>query len=313
VSSPRQAVEEAAGVDFSKIGLKPVEQCSSYRGFIFVKLSQGGIALADFLGPVSSLIDGFVDASPEGVLEVSKSCHRFGFDGNWKHFMDQAGDTYHTLATHSSTLREDGTQFKRRSGDAGGDAAFRDREGDAKVLDLPIYTFPNGHVASGSLFDAEQRGGDWEVYRELLVNRYGTDRAREITNPRYHDIAIFPSFGLNFVHGTIDVTLPISVDKTELRIFPVRRKGAPDSLYRDQIRYTNQSHGAAGHVRSDDAEAFRRVQQGLQAEDVEWIVEARGIGRDSSLDQQTGYGDRTSEIGQRHVHHAWLEMLIRGD
>ena len=123
-------------------------------------------------------------------------------------------------------------------------------------------------------------------------------------------IAIFPSLGLNFVHGTIDVTLPIAVDKTELRIIPARRKGAPDSLYRDQIRYTNQSHGAAGHVRSDDAEAFRRVQCGLQAEALEWIVEGRGEGRDRSIDQQTGYGDRTSEIGQRHIHHAWLEMLL---
>src|SRR5262249_52289597 len=36
--SPRQAVEEEAGKDFSKVGLTPVEQCNSYRGFIFVKL-----------------------------------------------------------------------------------------------------------------------------------------------------------------------------------------------------------------------------------------------------------------------------------
>jgi hypothetical protein len=308
--SPRQVVEEEAGKDFSKVRLTPVEQCSSYRGFIFVKLKRGGMDLADFLGPTSSLIDNFVDASPEGALEVSKTFHRFAFNGNWKHFADQAGDTYHTLATHASTLRDDGTQFKRRSGDAGGDAAFRDKEGDAKILDLPIYTFPNGHVGSGSLFDKEQSGGDWEVYRALLVKRYGAERAREIMNPKYHDIAIFPSLGLNFVHGTIDVTLPIAVDKTELRIIPARRKGAPDSLYRDQIRYTNQSHGAAGHVRSDDAEAFRRIQCGLQAEALEWIVEGRGAGRDRSIDQQTGYGDRTSEIGQRHIHHAWLEMLL---
>lgn len=308
-SSPRQSVEECAGVDFSAIQLKPVEQCSTYRGFIFVKLKKGGIDLADYLGPTLSLIDNFVDASPEGAIEVSKTFHRFVFDGNWKHFADQAGDTYHTLATHSSTLREDGTQFKRRSGDQGDAAAFKDQEGDAKVLDLPIYTFPNGHVASGTLFDTEQRGGDWEVYRGSIQARHGA-RAQEILNPKYHDIGIFPSLGLNFVHGTIDVTLPISVDKTELRVIPARRVGAPLSLYRDQIRYANQSHGAAGHVRSDDAEAFRRVQCGLQVESLEWIVEARGMGRDRSDDQQTGYGDQTSEIGQRHVHQTWLDMLL---
>jgi phenylpropionate dioxygenase-like ring-hydroxylating dioxygenase large terminal subunit len=310
LSSPRQSVEEAAGVDFSQTRLKAVANCDSYRGFIFVRLRQGGMSLEDFLGPTCPLIDNFVDASPEGAIEVSKTCHRFAFDGNWKHFLDQGGDTYHTLATHSSTLREDGSQFKRRSGSEGGGAAFKDKDGDAKILDLPIYTFPNGHVASGSLFDKEQRGGDWDIYRGQLTERYGRERAREILNPKFHDIAIFPSLGLNFVHGTIDLTLPLAVDKTELRVIPARRKGAPDSLYRDQIRYVNQSHGAAGHVRSDDAEAFRRVQRGLQAESLDWIVEARGLGRDRSYDQQTGYGDGTSEIGQRHVHRAWLEMLL---
>ena len=64
-------------------GLAQIPRLGTYRGLIFGTLNLDAPSLADWLGPAGPLIDGFVDRSPAGRIEV-RNCQRMIYRGNWK-------------------------------------------------------------------------------------------------------------------------------------------------------------------------------------------------------------------------------------
>jgi len=294
-----------------RFGMVPLARVENYRGFVFASLVGNGPELLDFLGKVKRAIDDIVDSSPDGAVEFVGGCHRYKYLGNWKHQLDNLTDTYHTVATHGSTIGPDGQQFHRRAGKEGGKAAFLDETGAPVILEVDVVTFPNGHSATQTLLPETPSGGDVDEYQSALINVRGKERAREILQQKYHNVTAYPSFDILFAQNAIRVILPVSVNQTEIRVFPMRLKGAPEKMFEEQVKYLNLTHSASSFVQSDDLEAFTRVQEGLIAQGSEWCLLARGLGTEKYSADGTGVGQRSSEVGQRHQYSTWLEMMIR--
>jgi len=159
------------------------------------------------------------------------------------------------------------------------------------------------------LFREEQAGGIWDDYRALMVKRYGEERTADILKNRRHSMALFPSVDILIAQTSVRVIRPISVDKTEVQVYPVRLKGAPPEISIDIVRFVNVTHAAASLIQSDDLEAFERGQQGLTASGTDWVLVARGFGQE--IDEGNGvlFGDRSSEVGQRAQHYAWRDLM----
>ena len=117
--------------------------------------------------------------------------------------------------------------------------------------------------------------------------------------------------GMQELNPHIRVIRPVAADLTEIFVYPIRLKGAPEQMFREQIRILNSTHSASSMVQTDDVEAFARAQQGLATTGNEWILLARagpeemepGTGRVSSIG--------TSEVAMRNHYATWLSLMSR--
>jgi benzoate/toluate 1,2-dioxygenase alpha subunit len=290
-------------------GMARLPRMGNYRGFVFASLSPDVLPLLEYLGEARRGIDELVDRSPEGEIEFWAGCHRYEYNGNWKLQFENMADMYHPPACHASTVGPDGRQFSRRPGNRGGSAPFFADNGEPIVAQTGVRGFSNGHSSEASLFREEQAGGIWDDYRALMVKRYGEERTADILKNRRHSMALFPSVDILIAQTSVRVIRPISVDKTEVQVYPVRLKGAPPEISIDIVRFVNITHAAASLIQSDDLEAFERGQQGLTTSGTDWVLVARGFGQE--IDEGNGvlFGDRSSEVGQRAQHYAWRDLM----
>lgn len=299
---PQQCLEEPES------GMLRVPRVESYRGFVFASFNEEVMPLLDFLGEARGGIDELVNRSPVGEVEFGSGCHRYYFKGNWKLQMDNMADTYHPAACHGSTVGPDGRQFQRRAGAEGGRAPFFAENGEAIVSQLGVRGYANGHSSEQSLFDKEQKGGHWDEYRAQMVAAYGEARTAEILKNVRHSLTLFPTLDILIAQTSVRVVKPIAVDLTEVEIWPVKLKGAPEVISTDIVRFVNITHSASSFIQTDDMEAFERCQRGMQTGG-EYILVARGIG--SEVDEGNGvlFGARSSEVGQRAKHFAWRDLM----
>jgi len=295
-------------LDEPQAGMLRLPRVDSYRGFVFASLNPEVMPLQDFLGEAKGGIDELVDRSPQGEVEFWAGCHRYYYRGNWKLQMDNMADTYHPAACHASTVGPDGRQFQRRAGQEGGAALFFAPNGEAVVSQLGVRGYQNGHSSEQSLFDKEQRGGHWDEYRELMVQSYGEARTAEILKNRRHSLTLFPTLDILIAQTSVRVVKPVSVDLTEVEIWPVRLKGAPEVISTDIVKYVNITHSASSFVQTDDLEAFERCQRGLQTGG-EHVLVARGVGKEVDEGNGVLFGPRSSEVGQRAKHFAWRDLM----
>jgi phenylpropionate dioxygenase-like ring-hydroxylating dioxygenase large terminal subunit len=299
----------AATLKERQSGMMQLPRVETYRGFVFASFNPEVRPLLDHLGPARVGIDELVDRAPDGDIELWAGCHRYHFNGNWKLQLENMADMYHPAATHISTVGPDGRQFQRRSGAAGGRAPFFAENGEAIVAQTGVRGYPNGHSSEASLFREEQSGAGWDEYRALLVARHGEERTREILRNRRHSMTLFPNVDILIAQTAIRVVRPIAVDRTEVEVWPVRLKGAPEHISTDLVRFVNITHAAASFIQTDDLEAFERCQQGLETSGAEWVLVARGLGDEVDEGDGVQFGDRSSEVGQRAQHEGWRELM----
>jgi len=290
-------------------GMVQLPRVETYRGFVFASFNSDVRPLLDHLGPARVGIDELVDRAPEGDIELWAGCHRYHFNGNWKLQLENMADMYHPAACHISTVGPDGRQFQRRSGAAGGTAPFFADNGEAIVAQTGVRGYPNGHSSEASLFREEQSGAGWDEYRALLVAKHGEDRTREILRNRRHSMTLFPNVDILIAQTAIRVVRPIAVNRTEVEVWPVRLKGAPEHISTDLVRFVNITHAAASFIQTDDLEAFERCQQGLETSGADWVLVARGLGDEIDEGDGVQFGDRSSEVGQRAQHEGWRELM----
>ena len=192
---PLRSQEEQDGFDFSRLRMEPVARLQSYHGLVFASLAREGPDLIEYLGEeVRTEIDEFVEAAPDGCLEVNAGCHRYEYRGNWKHQVENMVDAYHTIPTHLSSSDPQGVQFRRRSGDNAVGVTGFDPEEQSFVRDLLVWTYPRAHSKTTTMFSDAQAGGIWEDYRRILTARRGAERAEELLEQKLHNLTIYPQF-----------------------------------------------------------------------------------------------------------------------
>jgi benzoate/toluate 1,2-dioxygenase alpha subunit len=303
IDFPEKVLEEPQS------GMVRLPRVETYRGFVFASFNPEVGPLLDYMGAAKVGIDELVDRSPVGEIELSAGCQRYHYKGNWKLQLENQADMYHPAACHGSTVGPDGRQFKRRAGAEGGDAAFFADNGEAVVAQTGVRGFKNGHSSEASLFDKEQSGGEWTEYRAMMVAVHGEEKTAEILKNKRHSMTFFPSVDILIAQTSVRVIRPISVDHTEIEIWPVRLTGAPDRISTDLVKYANITHSASSFIQSDDLESFERTQEGLKTQGADWFLVAKGMGHE--IDEGNGalFGPRSSEVGQRAQHYAWRDLM----
>ena len=161
------------------------------------------------------------------------------------------------------------------------------------------------------MFPEEQGGGAWDEFREVLLKKYGGDaeKVRDVMKQKLHSVTLFPTFDLLTVQNSVRVIIPHAVDSTEVRIYPMRLKGAPEEIFAEDVHYVGLTHSASSFVQTDDIESFRRVQDGLATQGNDWCLLARGIKREKWNNRGVGFGNRSNEIGNRNVYRNWVNFM----
>ena len=314
VSMPR-----GYGKDFDladpALGMPRAPRVEAYRGFVFASLAEDGVSLAEHLGPARDSIDELVDRAPDGQVDLSGGVHKYMFRGNWKLQLENTVDMYHVPFSHESTVGRGGRQFGRRPGESAASEIGDSGTAAARWEQRTAWgSRQGGHGFAGHQPIAEKLP-DNPMFRDYVASleaRYGAERAKEILRPKRHNTAFYPNMSLQALNQHVRVIIPVAVDRTEIHVYPVQLKGAPDAMNRGFIRHLNLTHSAASLIQTDDLECFRRCQAGVGAGGAEWVWFARGVDTDTE-DARGDYVNRgTVEVQQRAQYAAWARLMCEG-
>lgn len=306
----RSGYGEAFDLSRPEFGLARVPRVANYRGFIFASLAPEGPAF-DLPALMKKCIDTIIERAPDGEIELTGGMHRYEFRGNWKAQVENILDHYHPAFSHESTIVQDGRQFARREGEDAGTAILDEGGGISTWDQAAIIAFDSGHGLQGPMpgADKPKSGVLFESYKVALLARHAPDRVAEILgNEWFHNAVFYPNMFVQLRALFVRVIRPIAVDHTEVRVYPIRLKGAPDGMFHRQIRFLNLTHSAGSLIQTDDLEMFRRVQAGLASTGAPWVVLGRGYGAETPQD-----GGRrapgTSELSMRAQYAAWKHYM----
>ncbi|SIT40727.1 Rieske (2Fe-2S) domain-containing protein [Paraburkholderia piptadeniae] len=312
----RNAYDDAF-LEGENLSLARVARVENYRGFVFASAAESGPSLVDYIGPLKDGIDNLLDRSPTGEVFVSAGVHRYRYKGNWKMQLENGLDEYHPPFSHASTVRPGGQQLQRAYAAKTGYKVLSDK--DPNQADAKSH-YDHGEVHGaryGQAFltipDATRRS-ELEVpeYRQALIDRHGEQKALDIiANSNMSNAVFYPSLIVR-VSGNmhIRVVRPIAVDETEVLVWPMQVKGVPDQVNKGIVRYANVHVSVSSFVQTDDLEIFERVFEGLQAGKPDWVMLARGYGREWEgpyPDEKVGYA--TWETGMRAQFRYWKALM----
>ena len=296
-----------------QLGMVPLARVETYRGFVFASSNPKVSKLDDYLVGAKSGIDDICDRAPGGEVEIAGGVHKYVFKGNWKFQIENVVDLYHPYYSHESTLVGEGQQFKRRSGDRGG-LKIEERSGQpsSQFDTTGIWAFENGHTYTGKGPTGERSGPLHEEYLRRMIKVHGKKRTQEIVDFNRHNTAVYPNLIIQSLSQHIRVIFPRSEKLTEVHVYPLRLKGAPEGMHEQVVRYLNVTHSPASFVQTDDLECFKRCQEGLQTQGSDWVVFARGLGEEHADNAPGGRGYRslgTHEMPMRYQFRAWKKYM----
>lgn len=289
-------------------GMGRVARWGVRHGFVFANLSGEGAGFDEWLGENGGFLDDVAVSAPDGEIEVAGGVHRYLYPGNWKMQVENLIDMYHPAYSHESSSARGGQQFSRRAGDKGG-IQFFEKRGAVKSMDrLGTHALPHGHTWQGGLPPVENASDEHREYVRLLEAKHGAGKTADILVKKRHNVIFYPNMAMQELNPHIRVIRPLAVDRTEIFIYPVRLKGAPEKMFRDQVVNLNRTHSPTSLVQTDDVEAFARAQEGMLTSGNEWITLSRKGDAEvlpSGRIRTTG----TSEEGMRNQYRAWLHYM----
>ena len=312
VPIPEGCAESFQNNDFN---LAPVPRVHEYRGFVFASLSANGASFEDQVGPMKGNIDDLVDRAPDGELAFDLGMHRYAYDGNWKLQIENVLDSYHVPFGHASTVNKQGVQFARREGDQEGAKVVEAKDQNKTATswrDRKGYVVGNGHgwTSNTTLEDSKRSSPAFDEYKRVLREKVGEERADQILTPRLHNSLIYPNVSIMGLNIHVRVVKPIAVDRTEVVVYPVRLKGAPDAMNFGNMRLLNVTHSAASFVQTDDMESFVRTQKGLRSRATDWVDISRGLGAEEpDREYNAMRGAAVHELAMRAQYKAWLGYM----
>ena len=298
--------------DHETFGLARVPRVDSYRGFIFASLAPASDpmpGLPEFLGEGRRCIDLLVDRAPDGEVDVSGGVHKYVVRGNWKAQIENLNDNYHPPFSHACTTDDNQRQFRRRYGDDSG-VHMDNREQGSKFDSVDTVGLDWGSSYCGPLpFNHDKRGGPlFDAHCAELRKHHSPEKVEEIMTDFFHNLIVYPSVVMQLASSHVRTIRPIAHDRTEIRVYPIRLKGAPEEINRQLVRYLNVTHSAGSLIQSDDVEMFRRVQSGLASEAQEWVWFNRHMADDGPR-----RGGGTSEVVMRNQYSAGYLRYMQGE
>lgn len=253
-----------------RYSMRAVPRVDAYRGFVFASLSAEGPTLDRYLNGIRKSIDDLADRAPEGTVSFKAGVSRYVIEANWKLQIDNAVDLPHASFTHVSTVDENGRQFGRYGG---GPRLLND---DGRMIDwdaLGVVGFEYGHGYQGRPpAETVMEGPLVREYRLMLEKKHGVKRTEEILAYDRFNSVVYPSLTFQAFGQHIRVVRPISVDRTEINIWPIWLDGAPEELNRRAIRSLSATHSAASMIQTDDVEVFERAQRALSTTANDWVL-----------------------------------------
>ncbi len=133
--------------------------------------------------------------------------------------------------------------------------------------------FPYGHGYQGRPpVETLPSGPVYEEYVRRLEARHGPERTRQILKYDRFNSVVYPNLTFQAFGQHLRVVRPMAVDRTEINVYPVSLKGAPETFNRSAIRSLAATHSAASMIQSDDIEIFERAQQGLTSSQSDWVL-----------------------------------------
>lgn len=310
---------EGSARDFNpdRFGLAQAPGVGHYRGFIFASLAPEGFEFDEFLGSMKANIDDLVDRAPDGEILLDAGRHRYSYRGNWKLQIENVLDSYHVPFSHASTVNSKGEQFSRREGDAKGAAVIdrtKDKTSDSwKERRSYAVNFGHGWTTKTDLDDKGRSSPAYDAYKAALAAKAGQERMEEILTPRFHNSLIYPSCSVMGLNIHVRVVRPVAVDRTEVIVYPIRLKGAPDEMNSRNVRLLNVTHSAASFVQTDDLESFRRTQEGLRSLRSDWVDISRGLGEEErDLQCNATTESAMHEMTVRAQYEAWRHYMSGG-
>jgi phenylpropionate dioxygenase-like ring-hydroxylating dioxygenase large terminal subunit len=310
----KNAYEGHCDLKGGEFGMKAVPRVGSYRGFVFASLApldEDFPDLKTYLGAGAACIDRIADRSPVGELDVTGGVQKYEIKGNWKAQLENLNDLYHPPYSHECTADKDNRQFRRRHGDAVG--VKLDASEQQSVWDqIESVALDYGNSFCGTLpFSQGSRSGPiYEAHRASLMEKHAPEKVDEILTDSFHNVIFYPSVVMQLASHHVRVVRPIAPDRTEVRVYPIRLKGAPTELNRALVRYLNVTHSAASLIQTDDVEMFRRIQAGLAGEGGDWVWFNRHFSGDVDIQEGTK-GCGTSDMVMRNQYRAYRDYMSK--
>ena len=303
----------------SKFNLAQVPRVDLYRGFVFGTLNPDAPPLLDYLGPVTTPIDEWLDRHPGGRV-VFCEANRLKYKGNWKLAYDNSCDGYHVVFSHRSLLAME----NRLEADADKGMSFYKSRPD----EAPMYCQylghghhfkdkrPNVEKRPGALWEIEAAHPGREYYEDKLRRRLGSKagRALDLAASEPVNINVFPN--LLILGNHVQVIEPLAVDETNLTWYGTavvdetgELGGAVDDVNALRMR-TQEAFPNFGEV--DDAANFEQIQRGLAAQEDEWVYMHRGLGvpgRIKVADNGVVTAPATDEVFMREYMKEWKRLM----
>ena len=291
--------------------LRTLGQVGTYRGFIFGSIEPDVAPLATWLGEATSLIDSFVEQSPQG-LEVLKGGVHYTCDSNWKLQLENP-DGYHFFPVHIGYI---GLGQKR-----GEDPRELLKTIDvSRMSELPggSYDMGNGH---GAAYAFMPNGDDRPLakQRATLEERFGQEKASWLIDYARFQL-LFPNLWLmDQSSTTLRIMHPIAVDKTRVEVYCIAPIGEPKEARALRLRQFEDFLGPAGLATPDDQVVMEACQRGFRGTAVEWqqgYARGHAVLKQGADDQAKAMGlnplasgSSDSETGAHVPFRRWREMM----
>jgi phenylpropionate dioxygenase-like ring-hydroxylating dioxygenase large terminal subunit len=312
----RKSYPENFSFDDPNNHMQRVGRVALYRGFVFATLNESPEPLVEHLGPMTEVIDNLVDRAPGGEVEIADSSFTLEYRGNWKLHLENAADIFHPSFVHSSSVAP-----ARR---APANASILDQDQTREMLaanglgyeeweGIQLNGYAGGHVYMNNIYSqgvlvSQKADPVAERYRAALTERHGAERTAQVLGMNRFNNIIYPNLVVNAQYQQMRVTIPVSVDRTLVRIHCFRLKGAPDEMFHRAVRFLSTLGSPASMIFSDDVEMLERCQQGLARDVGPWIDFSRGAGQESrGADGQLS--GAASEMPMRVQFQAWVNYL----
>ncbi|HEY2388899.1 MAG TPA: Rieske 2Fe-2S domain-containing protein [Candidatus Binatia bacterium] len=311
----------AGEVDKNRLGLTPVAQLASYKGFVFATHDPKAPPLEEYLGATGRL--GLDLIAARGDMVVVPGIQKFVVDCNWKIAVDNLFDWYHPQVSHASAFRSGalGPPPERAGGYDEIDMAGVNMESGAGIdlsvglisaskFDQVVVIGEYGHGIGGPTVSSS---GSIEVDSSWRA----TAQAREALGPVGVGVAghpsIFPTTWVTTVPVQLSLRIPRDPTHTEIWWFTFVDRRSPPEVQRFMVTMANRVFGPAGLLEQDDGENWSQAtaqSHGIASRRVKHLVNM-GVGRGRIVKEHglARIEGLTSEHGQRWTYHAWAQWM----